>query len=623
MASKTLPPMPENLESLLENVQTNYLKQTQQSVLNKFGKRRRTAHTSDDVLIGVEESKHEAETKKNAFVERFRSKKSSKSSAKKQKRVKTQKKHHASGQTAPDIGSSSVPGTSSTTTSASMPETFDEPIESTDIMVKTLKPVLDHPTTPVLTPEEQASQQKQAHQAFCEKVEAQEQASELVHRLKMAESDDFNLKFQPQNMTEIVGNTKAKEKTEKWFTENENNWPVLYIGGPVGIGKSSLVRVFAKTVTRCHLIQLTSYSFPSIQNALRKRYSTPSILLLEDTDAMVPEDRNALTQFLKKHPRLPTPFIVTCSDPGNRHQQKLKSLCQTIFLYPPYDEGPQHVIARIRDLQIKMNLALPKQTVRTIVEASYQDLRQVTTLVQLAYSKISATKRGRLQADGVHETDVYLHTPFQALQQLCLPKITPKVFERAMDEAQLPVFLHENMPSFCHQLTTIHRTGAPTATNITQISDTLEHLSFIDLADSHPSHTCQPFTALATVLSARTNLQCRAQPKQRVAFPTLFGKMANRRSYMQKLSTLTSNLTSVHSKTVLATETMDAISKIYRKKSGFMCKRYVTVPTNDVSKHKEETWDVSSEEKKKWTKELDDVVKTYSTFGKQNKNAQK
>lgn len=59
-------------------------------------------------------------------------------------------------------------------------------------------------------------------------------------------------KWRPKNLDEVVGHSKALKELKK--RAKERNWPqVIYLTGKTGVGKSSLARIIAKTLTCTHL----------------------------------------------------------------------------------------------------------------------------------------------------------------------------------------------------------------------------------------------------------------------------------------------------------------------------------------------------------------------------------
>ncbi|OYT35910.1 hypothetical protein B6U91_02275, partial [Candidatus Pacearchaeota archaeon ex4484_71] len=255
-------------------------------------------------------------------------------------------------------------------------------------------------------------------------------------------------KHRPKSTKEIKGQDNALDEISKFLDEFPSSKKILILGGPPGVGKTTLVEVFAKE-RDYELFELNASDLrnksklkeilrPAIeQGSLTKK---SKLILIDEADGISGSDRGGVPEIVRISEITSFPIIATANDPWKRSLAPLRKKSKVVEL----KNIPQ---MNIKDVLItilkKENKFLEMDIINRIIKNSKGDLRAAINDLQTMSGlenpeEISIDYRDK--EEGI----------FQVLKELFQEDVknsTLRLFDKtnlSLDEIML--WLEENIP---------------------------------------------------------------------------------------------------------------------------------------------------------------------------------
>lgn len=189
-------------------------------------------------------------------------------------------------------------------------------------------------------------------------------------------------KYAPKKLDDVLGNLTAKKQLKRWmltWMRGQRQIP-LFIAGPTGIGKSTLVYSLAKELD-LELLEMGPSDFRDKERVERILGGSMSaatlsgrhkLILIDDVDAMGREDRGGVSAISKLLKDSPFPIIVTAQDAWDRKIISLRSYCSIVQLKRPIAPSIAKLLSRIAQEE-KMHV--PEGELNAIAENAHGDIR--------------------------------------------------------------------------------------------------------------------------------------------------------------------------------------------------------------------------------------------------------
>lgn len=197
-------------------------------------------------------------------------------------------------------------------------------------------------------------------------------------------------KYAPKRREDIVGCRSTFDTLLAWlkgFTSQTKPRAALLFGPP-GIGKTTIARL-AATLTGFEIVELNasdSRNVKAIQDALggsmqkstvdfsapaKKQTPRKRMVLLEEIDGMSTSDRGGSGEMMKFIETSEVPVICTCND-AFKVKTLAKRCLELKMIRPPWTS----VVARLKDVCRLEGFAIAESKLKSMVEASGNDIRQ-------------------------------------------------------------------------------------------------------------------------------------------------------------------------------------------------------------------------------------------------------
>ncbi|MFA5953123.1 MAG: replication factor C large subunit [Candidatus Pacearchaeota archaeon] len=256
-------------------------------------------------------------------------------------------------------------------------------------------------------------------------------------------------KHRPKKLEDIKGQEESIEKIKKFLDEFPNKKKVLILGGPPGIGKTTLVHVFSKEMN-FELFELNASDLRNkekLQQILRPAIEQKSltkenkIILIDEVDGITGTDRGGISELTKLIDETTYPIIATANDVWKKNLADLRKKSTIIEL----KNIPLNISkAVLIDILKKEDKFLNIEILSEISENSKGDLRA-------AINDLQAISSSQNPEEAIIDSRNKEDTIFNILREIFQEKANNEML-RAFDKTEMSIdeimlWIEENIPN--------------------------------------------------------------------------------------------------------------------------------------------------------------------------------
>jgi DNA polymerase III delta prime subunit len=190
-------------------------------------------------------------------------------------------------------------------------------------------------------------------------------------------------KYRPSCLDDIILSDQLKDKFKEYI--DQKYIPHLLFNGQPGIGKTTLAKILAKSITEDYLFMCASdhNSVEDIRGKVKGFCATMSfskykIVILDECDAISLNGQMMLRNIMEEFHET-CRFILTCNL-GEKVHDAVKSRCQSFDLQAP---DMKSVAVRCLEILNKENIKCEnKEDIKSLVKRFYPDIRKVINNLQ-------------------------------------------------------------------------------------------------------------------------------------------------------------------------------------------------------------------------------------------------
>ena len=377
-------------------------------------------------------------------------------------------------------------------------------------------------------------------------------------------------KYQPNKISDIIGNRYAVDQICTWLKNHKNKVPktkkALLIAGQPGIGKSSTAHVIAKQygydVIEFNASDIRSKK--SIQDIVVDATDTqnickifgqdkPILIIMDEVDGMSSGDKGGVSELIqiinplkgkrnvkkeekeKYEKRWIAPIICICNDRYSKKITDLLKVCKDVSFKTPTKLDLRDLVNTVTKNE-GMNIDF--DIIDNIIEYSQNDIRRLIYILQELHKKYGTNK---ITLDDVNElytayskknVDIGL---FQAVNKLLSNnKLTIQdtldLFE--IDKNLVPLMLYENYLAFTKKSISINTVS--NIANSISLGDTITGLMY----DGSYHWELQSLYGTLAITVPYHYISNVGKELEELKFPTILGKMSTYSSQRKLFSSI-------------------------------------------------------------------------------------
>jgi replication factor C large subunit len=198
-------------------------------------------------------------------------------------------------------------------------------------------------------------------------------------------------KYMPKSVSGMIGNDEVKAAAKAWLgaiLSGKREKPLM-VGGPPGVGKTSLAYALARDFG-LEMLEISSSSLrdratleKNIRPAFFSRtvFGRKRIILVDDADAMTKDDRGGIGELVNLIKETSVPVIITANDTS---EPKLKPLRMYVKAIQMKKIAPSDVANLLREVSQKEKLDAGEEAIMRISQGCSGDLRSALNDLEAA-----------------------------------------------------------------------------------------------------------------------------------------------------------------------------------------------------------------------------------------------
>lgn len=256
-------------------------------------------------------------------------------------------------------------------------------------------------------------------------------------------------KYRPRKISDIRGQDLAIKTIKEFLKEFPSNKKAILLGGPPGIGKTTLVHAFANETNK-EIFELNASDLRNkgklheiLKPALEQKslIKEGKLILIDEVDGISGADRGGIPELTRLISETNYPIIATANDIWNKKLSPVRKLAKTIELK---NIDSYEIKALLIEILKKENKFLNIEVLNSIISNSKGDLRAaINDLQTLAHlekpEQVSIDERNKEES------------VFNALKKVFQEKATNEIlgiFDKVdMPFDELIIWVEENIPN--------------------------------------------------------------------------------------------------------------------------------------------------------------------------------
>lgn len=195
-------------------------------------------------------------------------------------------------------------------------------------------------------------------------------------------------KYRPKKFEEIKGNEEIVKKINDFLENFPNKKKAILLGGPPGVGKTTIVHVFANELDK-EIFELNASDLRNkdklneiLKPALQQKslLKDDKIILIDEVDGISGSDRGGIPELIRLIKETNYPLIATANDTWNKKLSPLRKESLVVELKNSKEKDTRDLLINILKEENKF---LKMEILNQIIENAKGDLRAAINDLQI------------------------------------------------------------------------------------------------------------------------------------------------------------------------------------------------------------------------------------------------
>jgi replication factor C large subunit len=198
-------------------------------------------------------------------------------------------------------------------------------------------------------------------------------------------------KYMPKSVSDIIGNEEIRAAAKAWLSavlSGKREKPLM-VGGPPGVGKTSLAYALARDFD-LEILEVSSSGLrdrATLEKKIRPAFFSNTLfgkrrlILIDDADAMTKDDRGGIGELVELIKGASIPVIITANDTS---EPKLKPLRMFVRAVQMKKIAPSDVASLLHEIAKREKLETSEEMIKKISAGCSGDLRSALNDLEAA-----------------------------------------------------------------------------------------------------------------------------------------------------------------------------------------------------------------------------------------------